>query len=71
MMSDCFSIGVWVFIQNVNFFSLQQSWRAGVHLLQFLKYSNLQSHYTFFRMPQIPSVIVPILYNKPYIYTGD
>ena len=25
MMSDCFSIGVWAFTQNVNFFSLQQS----------------------------------------------
>ena len=35
------------------------------------KYSNLQSHYTFFQLHQIVKDIVPILYNKPCICTGD
>ena len=32
---------------------------------------NLQSHYTFFQVHQIPSGIIPILYNKPCLYTWD
>ena len=35
------------------------------------KCSNFQSHYTFFQVHQVTSDIVPILYNKPCIYTGD
>ena len=58
---DCFSIGVWKCIQNINFFIFSR-WRP---FFVIFKCSNLQSHYTFFQVHQIASDIVPIFYNKP------
>ena len=60
---DCFSIGVWKFIQNINFFIFSR-WRP---FFAIFKCSNLQSHYTFFQVHQIASDIVPIFYNKPLL----
>ena len=66
---DRFLTGVRAFIQNINFLSLIDF----VHwcpLVAIFKCSKLQSHYIFFQMHELASDIVPILYNKPCMFTG-
>ena len=62
---DCFSIGEWAFIQNINFLSsvVFVYWCPFVTIFKCCPI-DLQSHYTFFQVHQIASDIVPILYNK-------
>ena len=60
---DCFSIGVWVFIQNINFLSsvvciLSANLYTGVHLLQFLNaviFSLITLSFKYIKLHQILS----------------
>ena len=66
---DCFPIGVWAFIPNINFLSsvVFVYWCPFVTIF---KCCNLYSHYTFFLVHQTGSDIVPILYKKSCTNTG-
>ena len=66
---DCFSIGVWAFIQNINFKSsvVFVYWCPFVTIF---KWCNLWSHYTVFQVHQTASGYVPIVYNKYWASTG-
>ena len=60
---DCFSIGVWAFIKNIDFL-IFSSLCMLVFICTILKCSNLQSNYTFFQVHRIASDMCP--YSQGY-----